>query len=361
MKNIRILHIYKCFDIEPKGGIEQYIKHFSASTNNFNVRNTLLFLGNKKYEFDLGYLQIFSEKKLFEISSNAFGSISFFIKFIELQKKNDIIIFHYPWPFGDLVTIFNMVSKPYLIFYQADIIKQKNLENIYKPIRYFFFKNSKRIIVTSTNYLISSKVLSKWKNKIDVIPIHLNEKLIEEKLNLAKKIIIDDGYFLFIGKNRHYKGIELLEKVFRRLPNIKLKIISDINKDNTDNVEYLTDVNDENKYAYIKKSMAIVLPSTHRSESFGISLLEGLFFGKPLISTELGSGTSFVNLNNVSGIVVNPNSEEELYNAIIKINDNKDLRSNFSKNAYDRYKKIFDEENLINKIMSMLKTHIQAT
>ncbi len=358
MKSIKILHIYKCFDLEPKGGIEQYIKHFSASTYNFNVRNTLLFLGDKNYELDLGYLKLFSEKKLFEISSNTFGSISFFIKFIELQKKNDIIVFHYPWPFGDLVTIFNIVSKPYLIFYQADIIKQKNLEKIYKPIRYFFFKNSKRIIVTSTNYMTSSKVLLKWKHKIDVIPIHLNEKLIEEKINLGKKSIIDDGYFLFIGKNRHYKGIELLEKVFLRLPSIKLKIISNINKDNTDNVEYLTDINDENKYAYIRNSMAIILPSTHRSESFGISLLEGLFFGKPLISTELGSGTSFVNLNNVTGIVIKPNSEKELYNAIIKIHEDEDLRVTFSKNALDRYKKIFDEKNLIHKIMSIITTYI---
>ncbi len=53
-----------------------------------------------------------------------------------------------------------------------------------------------------------------------------------------------------------------------------------------------------------------------RTEAFGVTLLEGAMYGKPLISTEVGSGTSHVNIDGQTGIVVPPGSHNSLKSRI---------------------------------------------
>ena len=50
----------------------------------------------------------------------------------------------------------------------------------------------------------------------------------------------------------------------------------------------------------------MVFPSHLRSEAFGITLLEGARAAKPLISCEIGTGTTWVNQHDETGLVVPP-------------------------------------------------------
>lgn len=50
----------------------------------------------------------------------------------------------------------------------------------------------------------------------------------------------------------------------------------------------------------------IVFPSQLRSEAFGMSLLEGAMHGKPMISSEIGVGTTYINIAGEAGLVVPP-------------------------------------------------------
>src|SRR5690606_1882198 len=81
---------------------------------------------------------------------------------------------------------------------------------------------------------------------------------------------------------------------------------------NLRNVHFLGHVSDREKVALFKLSRAVVFPSYLRSEAFGVTLLEGAMFGRPLISTEIGSGTSHVNIHGETGLVVPPGSPKAL-------------------------------------------------
>jgi rhamnosyl/mannosyltransferase len=83
------------------------------------------------------------------------------------------------------------------------------------------------------------------------------------------------------------------------------------------------------------------LPSVERSEAFGIVLLEAQACGKPCISTELGTGTSYANLDGVTGLVVPPRSPEALARALHTILGDAELRNRFASQARRRIEDSF--------------------
>ena len=83
---------------------------------------------------------------------------------------------------------------------------------------------------------------------------------------------------------------------------------------------------DADKVAALHAADLFVLPSTNRAEAFGIVLIEALAAGTPLISTELGTGTSYVNQHEVTGLVTPPNDPAALAAAINRLTHDDDLR-----------------------------------
>jgi glycosyltransferase involved in cell wall biosynthesis len=101
---------------------------------------------------------------------------------------------------------------------------------------------------------------------------------------------------------------------------------------------------------FYKACTVFVLPSIFRSEAFGIVLIEAMAAGKPVISTEVGTGTSFVNQNRVTGFVVSPKDSRALAQAIKKILGNKKLAQEFGQNALKRAREKFSLEKMLEEI-----------
>ncbi|MBV6821298.1 glycosyltransferase, partial [Rahnella sp. PD12R] len=84
-----------------------------------------------------------------------------------------------------------------------------------------------------------------------------------------------------------------------------------------------------------------------RSESFGISLLEGAIFSKPLISCEIGTGTTFINIDKETGIVIEPSNCDELKKAMDTLWNSPVLAEEYGKKARIRYEEIFSANSMI--------------
>ena len=63
------------------------------------------------------------------------------------------------------------------------------------------------------------------------------------------------------------------------------------------NVIFAGQVTNQEKFSLIQNCVALVLPSHLRSEAYGMVLVEASMMKKPMITCEIGTGTSFVNLN----------------------------------------------------------------
>ncbi|MGB9834914.1 MAG: glycosyltransferase, partial [bacterium] len=84
-------------------------------------------------------------------------------------------------------------------------------------------------------------------------------------------------------------------------------------------VVFIPPVKDEELPSIYRGADVFALPSIARSEAFGLVACEAMACGVPVITTEIGTGTSFYNVNEETGLVVKPRNPAQLGQAIQKI------------------------------------------
>jgi len=181
-----------------------------------------------------------------------------------------------------------------------------------------FLKRVDRIVATSPNYVESSQTLQRYRDKVRIIPIGLDETTYpcptDEKLAYWRKRV-GQRFFLFVGALRYYKGLAFLLESLRltSFPVVvigtgpeeaELKALSQ--RYGLTGIRFLGGLPDEDKVALLSLCYGLVFPSHLRSEAFGISLLEGAMFSKPMISCEIGTGTTFINVAGETGLTQPP-------------------------------------------------------
>lgn len=357
---INVLHFYKIYYPDSFGGVEQVIYQLCEGSVELDINSVVHTLSNKrsheleKYENH----SVVKSKTCFEIASTPF-SYSAISKFKELAAKADIIHYHFPYPFMDMLHFLTSVSKPTVLTYHSDILKQKNWLKFYKPLMHRFLKEVDVIVATSPNYVISSNVLNNYKNKIKVIPIGINPENYVVKQEYDDKTIrekLPEKYILFIGALRYYKGLYTLIDAMENT-DVTLVIVGGgplegklkeyIRSKMIKNIIMLGMVSNDDKNILLKSCHAVVFPSHLRTEAFGITLLEGALFGKPLISCEIGTGTSYINIDQQTGIVVPPEDSRALKGAIEKICFDPYLANEFGMNARKRFFELFTAKDMV--------------
>lgn len=354
MAKINILHIYKTSMPSNYGGVESFIDTLCKADTKLGVKNTVLTLHPKpqKQPIEMDGYSVHQAKQNLFLASTGF-SISAFAKFKRLLNDADIIHYHFPNPFADMLHLVCRPKKPSIVTYHSDIIKQKHLLHIYRPLQQRFLSSVDHIVSTSPNYFVTSKVLQQHADKVSVIPIGVDPKAYEtvdsERLDFWRSRL-SKPFFLFIGLMRYYKGLHIaLEAIAGTGIQIVIVGSNGIEKDlkaqaaalRLKNVDFIGFVKGEDKLALLHLCHGFIFPSHLRSEAFGVSLLEAAMAGKPMISCEIGTGTTFVNTANETGLVINPGSPRELREAMQFLLDNPKIAATMGKNAKKRSLELF--------------------
>jgi glycosyltransferase involved in cell wall biosynthesis len=356
---MNVLHIYKRFYPDRYGGVERMIHQLVASTERRGVRNTVLSvaLADPLVEDMPPGLRTVRCRQSCEIASTPF-SIEALLRFRALSRRFDLLHFHYPWPFGDLLAALRADGKPYVVTYHSDIVRQKRLEALYAPLRRRFLARAAAIVATSANYLATSDTLRPVRHKTHVIPIGLDPEHYpapDPRQLAAWRERLGSGFFLFVGVLRYYKGLHILLQANARL-DLPLVIVgagpveADLKQQaqllRLRNTVFLGALPDADKVALLQLARALVFPSHLRSEAFGISLLEGALSGKPLVSSEIGTGSSYINVDGVTGIVVPPSDPMMLRAALLRLANDAALCDRLGRQARDRFTRLFHADRM---------------
>ena len=230
-----------------------------------------------------------------------------------------------------------------------------------------FLNSVDNIVATSPNYLKTSDVLSKYKDKVSVIPIGLDKRTypsaIPERLDYWKERF-GEKFFLFVGVIRYYKGLHILIEAARNSEypivivgagQVENSLKEQAKKLGVDNIHFVGRISESEKVALLELSYAVVFPSHLRSEAFGISLLEGAMFGKPMISSEIGTGTTYINIDKEAGVVVPPSDSVALRKAMDYLWSNPGEAKRMGENAENRYWKLFTAEKMTQSYFELYK------
>lgn len=357
---MRVLHFYRTALPETMAGIPQVINQIAMGASQHGVEIDILSLTSENVPrtIEVSGYHLHRARLDFEIASTGF-SLSAFLRFAQLAKKADVIHYHFPWPFMDIVHFVTRVKKPTLVTYHSDIVRQRLLLKIYHPLMSRFLGNVDRIVATSANYLETSDILERYRHKVSVIPIGLDQATYPEASSDRVTYWRDrlgQKFFLFIGVLRYYKGLDILVKAAHgaEYPIIivgagptEKELKEQVAQLGLNNVIFLGYVSDEDKVALLTLCYGVVFPSHMRSEAFGVSLLEGAMYGKPMVSSEIGTGTSFVNVNDETGLVVPPGDPLSLRKAMDYLWTNPDRAAEMGKCAQARYQQYFTAERML--------------
>jgi rhamnosyl/mannosyltransferase len=346
----KITHIFKTYFPETSGGVEEAIRQYSALARQKGFDVDIISVAPLTYTLPVpdGSVTHFF-KKNFDLVSNPF-SFSLALAFKRIIKNTDILHFHFPWPTAELLVLSHHIRKPCLVTFHCDIHKIKPLKKMYLPFIRQYLRKMDKICISSRKLLHSIPYLEPFNDKIEEIPYFLNEKRFAdlsgpdpEVVELIRRL---KNYVLFVGVLRWYKGLDILLDASKKMDaeivivgkgDLYDKLAARIQEEKLKNV-HLTGFQSDNNLKYlIESSKMIVLPSTNPAEAFGQILLEGLYFSKPLISTEIGTATSVVNKHNYTGLVVQPGCSASLASAANKIIKDDTLYERFSKNARHHY------------------------
>ncbi len=354
---MRVLHFFKTYLPQSVGGIEQVIYQLCQTTCAHGIRSEVLTLSAEPEpeSLMLDDHRVHRARLDFQIASTGF-SFSALRRLRELAAEVDIVHYHFPWPFMDLAHVLIRLDKPTVVTYHSDIVRQRSLLQLYKPLMHHFLGSVDRIVATSPNYLETSPVLSRYRDKVRVIPIGIDRAGYPEPdaARLERwRAQVGERFFLFVGVMRYYKGLHILLEALRgtRYPVVivgagplEQQLRGQAKTLGLDRVVFLGRIGDEDKVALLKLSSAIVFPSHLRSEAFGISLLEGAMFGKPMISSEIGTGTSYINIHGETGLVVPPSDPAAFRQAMAYLWDHPDEAAAMGARAERRYQRLFTAE-----------------
>jgi len=357
---MRVLHFYKTYYPESWGGVEQVIRQMCVATARLGVTNEVLTLtrAGTADRIEIDGHTVHRVPQAFEVASNSvsFGAIR---KLARLARDADVIHYHFPWPFMDLAHFLARIKKPSVVTYHSDIVRQKALLKLYGPLKRRFLADVDAIVATSPNYFASSEVLKRYNGKVHTIPFGLDKSTYPQPvpalLDKWRERLGGERFFLFVGVLRYYKGLHILLDAMVQLDYpvvivgagpIEQELRAHAQRLGLTHVRFVGAVDEDDKVALLTLCYAMAFPSHLRSEAFGISLLEGAMYGKPMISSEIGTGTTYINNHGETGLVVPPSDPDAFAAAMRTLWENPDMAAEMGRKAEARYHQLFTAENM---------------
>jgi glycosyltransferase involved in cell wall biosynthesis len=354
---VNILHLYK--DYYPVlGGIENYIKVLAEAQAAAGHQVIVLVCdpGRRTRIEELNSVKVIKAGRLATVASMP---LSLTQSVILARLRPDVVHVHSPYPLGEVANWLVGRGKATVITHHSDVVRQKRLLRFYGPLLRRVLGAADRIIATSPRYIETSPWLRPVREKCVVVPLGVDVIRFTPSNQSHTGLLT----LLFVGRLRYYKGLDTLLQALSRVPGVRLTIVGKGPMREKweslsqalglgERVVFVGEVDDADLPGWYRRADLFVLPANARAEAFGMVLLEARASGLPCITTEVGTGTSWIVQDGVTGFVVPPMDPPALAEAIQRMQD-APLRRQMGAVSYERVRKLFTQQQMIAQVMEV--------
>lgn len=286
----------------------------------------------------------------------------------KICRSYDIIHIHHPDPMAALALRLSGFKGKVVLHWHSDILRQRQLLRLIRPLQTWLLRRADAIVTTSPAYLEASPWLAPFRDKCRCIPIGIDPlpETPAESVEALKACYGDRRIVFSLGRLVSYKGFEYLIDAARLLPDDTVVLIGGTGPQHDDlqrridsaglgeKVKLLGYVADEKLPVYYRAASLFCMSSVERTEAFGVVLIEAMSCATPVIATDIpGSGVPWVNADGVSGRNALPRSPESLAQAISDVLS--DRSGTYSRQALERYRRLFTGPRMISDVLSLYK------
>ncbi|NLE44137.1 MAG: glycosyltransferase [Chloroflexi bacterium] len=318
---MRILHVYKDY-FPVLGGIENYIRVLAEAQTAMGHDVTVLVCAphiQTRIETRQGVTIV----KAGRLATIASMPLSVAQPLALARSQSDIVHVHSPYPLGEMANWLLGRGRATVLTYHSDVVRQRSWLRLYGPLLHRVLAKANCIIASSPRYIETSTWLQPVRDKCVVVPLGIDPARFTPSYHTHPGPL----ELLFVGRLRYYKGLDTLLYALNEAPDVRLTIVGDgpmhrtwqtlcHSLDLDDRVTFANEVTDDALPDYYRQADAFVLPANARAEAFGTVLLEAMASGLPCITTEVGTGTSWIVQHGATGLVVPPSDPDELAIAI---------------------------------------------
>ena len=281
-------------------------------------------------------------------------------------SQSDIVHLHFPNPMAVLAYLASGHEGRLVVTYHSDMVRQKFLGPMFEPLLHLALRRSAAIIVTSPNYLNTSSILARHRDRCEVIPLGIPLEEFERdkgKSVTAVREQYGDRLIVSVGRLVYYKGFEYLIRAMTGVQG-KLLIVGEgplrlklsalaAELKIADRVVFMGKIDHQLLVSCYHAAKVFAMPSILRSEAFGLVQVEAMAAGLPVVNTQLDSGVPYVSLHQQTGLTVPPRDPDALAAAINQLLDDGNLRESFGRAARLRAEQEFSVEVMADRTLSL--------
>lgn len=267
------------------------------------------------------------------------------------RRQNTIFYINTITPIGAVWAC--KLSRKKMIYHVHEVMTLKKI--LYPIYKYTYkFCNSKSIFVS--NYLKKSAV--GVKNGI-VVYNSLEKEFFSQKLFEGEKTSnLQKSNVVMVASLRKFKGIYEFVELSKKMPQYSFELVLSASESEVNDFKEKVQPNENlslypmqtNLHPFYNKAK-LLLQLSHTNEcteTFGLTILEGLAYGLPAIVPNIGGPTELIT-DGVNGFQVDTRNVEEIKEKIILLMEREELYVEFSNNALGKSKE-FSEEKMITEI-----------
>jgi rhamnosyl/mannosyltransferase len=365
MTALRILHLGKYYTPD-RGGIETVVETLCRGERpSADTQALVLNKDNRTIEEMLDEVPVRRVASVAQIGS---VSVAPTLPLWLSRADADVIVLHEPNPMALLAYALARPRAQLVVWIHSEVIRPPlQYRLFYQPLLEFALRRAVRIVVASPP-MLKLPALARYQQKCTVIPYGLERahyrlsgvtgsRVQAIRANLTKPIV------LFVGRLVPYKGVDVLLRAMKGLDAFTV-IVGDgpcrmsltalaVDSGLMDRVRFTGDISDAELLAWYHACDLLVLPSVSRQEAFGMVQLEAMLCGHPVVSTDLQTGTSWVNQHEHTGIVVKGGDENELRWAIERLIGDDELRDQLGDAGRKRVIEMFTAETMCRATISL--------